>query len=367
MIAGCKRFALRQAMRCMAGKGRVGNPMDVRSIALWQFGGVGDMLLATPVIEALQKAYPDAAVHIWCSDPPFAEFLRRFPSVQGIHVFPVYGFDSRTLLRAPVRQQLRALGDAMAEQKPDMLVNLHVPALLDWWAVEWWLIRRLAPAQALGYDPRFMHGDSLLDISLNVAERDGIHYTRLYKRLFEAAGIACGEATCFPLSDAEQQKAAALLHEHTAGEARRVCMHIGARRLKVEGKMWPMERFAALAEHLVEDGFVPVLTGVQSEREMAEGLCDKVPQCVNLAGCTSLGEMAALIALCDGFIGHDSGPFHVAAAVGTPCVAICGRSDSEPEYLHYEREDVAVLIADAPELISVDAVLCAAREVINHG
>ncbi|HCS12832.1 MAG: hypothetical protein COS82_04500 [Zetaproteobacteria bacterium CG06_land_8_20_14_3_00_59_53] len=340
---------------------------DVRSIALWQFGGVGDMLLATPVILALQKAYPEAQIHVWCSTPAFAGFLLRFPCVKKIHAFPVYGFDSRTLLDSGKRCELRALLAEMRGWSPDLLVNLHVPAMLDWWAVEWWLAARLPSCRTLGFDPRMMRDASVYDVSLNATARDGTHYPVLYRQLLQKAGVEADVQTIFPFTGQEKTSAAALLarQDLQAGQ-RPVCMHIGARRLQMEGKMWPLERFAELAMRLVEQGFIPLVTGVDSEREMAEALCSSVHACRNVAGCTGIGEMAALISLCDGFIGHDSGPFHIAAAVGTPCVAICGRPDAEPEYLNYNRKDVAVLTGVAPGAITVDAVFEQAMGVFLH-
>ena len=131
--------------------------------------------------------------------------------------------------------------------------------------------------------------------------------------------------------------------------------------------MWPQERFVAMAEKLVAAGYLPLLVGVDSERAMAEAVCAQVSGCGNLVGLTSLGEMAALIAQSDGFIGHDSGPFHIAVAVHTPCVAICGRPDAEPEYLAYRRNDVAVLTADAPDEIGVDSVMEVAMRIFVRG
>jgi len=336
-------------------------------IALWQFGGVGDMLLATPIITSLRDAYPEAQISIWCSNPSFAEFLKRFPQVKTVHSFPVYDFDSRTLLHGDVRRQLLAIRDEMRSFSPGMLVNLHMPALLDWWAVEWWLVRQLDATHSLGFNPRFILQSSVYGTSLNASVRDGIHYTTLYRRLLEAAGIACDERTEFPLFDPEIERAKALLDEHGVAGQRRVCMHIGARRLKVEGKMWPLEYFSALAEKLALQGYVPLLIGVESEMELANTLCAHVSACRNLVGRTNLGEMAALISMSDGFIGHDSGPFHVAVAVNTPCVAICGRADAEPEYLKYERDDIAVLTAHTPDLITVDRVFDSAMRLFVHG
>jgi len=317
--------------------------------------------LVTPVIQALHAAYPAAAIHVWCSTPSFAGFLLRLPGVKKIHAFPVYDFDSRTLLRSVVRRELRNLLANMQAMSPDLLVNLHVPALLDWWAVEWWLAARLPGCRTLGFDPRFMHDTSVHDVSVNAAARDDTHYPVLYQQLLGEAGIDADTRTVFPFTEQELVSARALLERQglNAGQ-RAVCMHIGARRLQMEGKMWPLECFAELASRLVEQSLIPLITGVDSEREMAEALCDSVHICRNLAGCTSIGEMAALISLADLFIGHDSGPFHIAAAVGTPCIAICGRPDSEPEYLNYGRDDVAVLTADAPEAITVDEVFARA-------
>jgi len=369
MFSAIKQLLLRMLMRRLAAvrhEACVDN-RTVKNIFLWQFGGVGDMLLATPVIKALYKAYPDAAIHIWCSTPAFAGFLRRLSGVKKVHAFPVYDFDSRTLLRSSVRYELRELLARMQAICPDLLINLHVPAMLDWWAVEWWLLARLNDCCTLGFDPRFMRDASIYDVSVNAAARDGTHYPVLYQKLLRDAGIDADVRTEFPFTKQDLDSARGLLaRQHMKADQRPICMHIGARRLQMEGKMWPLERFAELAERLVGQGCVPLITGVESEREMAEALCDSVHACRNIAGCTSIGEMAALISLAEGFIGHDSGPFHIAASVGTPCVAICGRADWEPEYLHYDRADVSVLTGDGPESITVDAVFEQAMQVLRR-
>jgi len=336
-------------------------------IALWQFGGLGDMLLATPVIRALQQAWPEADIHIWCSHPQFAEFLLRFPNVKHVHAFPVYDFDTRTLLHADARSRLRGILEAMRADVPDMLVNLHVPALLDWWAVEWWLVRQLDTNLSLGFDPRFIKYKSVFRFSLNVMARDNTHYTSLYRQLVEKAGVTVDENTLFPLEGVDKTKAELLLIRHKVGLGQRfICLHVGGRRLKVEGKMWSIENFSELARRLIDVGLIPVLIGVQSEQGMGEELCAIAPDCINLIACTNIAEMGALIALADGFVGHDSGPFHIAVAVNTPALAICGRPDAEPEYLKYDKRDVAVLIADSPQAILVDDVFIQVMALLNE-
>jgi len=336
----------------------------VNRIAIWQFGGVGDMLLTTPVIIALAKRFPTAEIHIWCSDPKFATFLKYFPQVKAIHTFVVYDFDVRTLLHRAQRQVLHRILEDMRLVKPDLLVNLHVPALLDWWAVEWWLMKRLAPAFLMGFHPEAVNNGSLLDVSLSTAERKGIHYTTLYQKLLGKADITCGVDTVFPVADASHSVAKEPLEESgvTSGY---VCVHMGGRRLKVENKMWSVANFGALIEKMKAQGLSPVLIGVQSEQSLGEQLCKEVSGVVNLIGKTSIDDMAGLIRRADAFIGHDSGPFHIAVAVATPAVAICGRPDSEPEYLKYDKEHVAVLTANTPEEIQADDVFQQMLEVLH--
>ncbi|MDX8412787.1 MAG: glycosyltransferase family 9 protein [Mariprofundales bacterium] len=359
-----KRWLLLQLMRWW-GRARDSDlslPVAPRSILLWHFGGVGDMLLASPVIAALERKFPGARIHLWCSNPAFGGFLRRWSSVEEVCQFPVYDFDSRTLMQRGKRQLLRQLQDAMVAQQPDLLINLHVPSMLDWWAVEWWLIQQLAVPYSMGFTPALLDGQSVYNRSINAALRDGRHYTELYCMLLDTAGIACAPATCFPLTDDDRNSADALMQGVCSGERRVICMHVGGNRLQLENSMWPIARFAALANALLLHNVVILLIGTDQENEMIEQVCAQAPGCRNLAGQTDIGGMAALIAKSDLFIGHDSGPFHIAVAVGTPAVAICGRPDAESEYLHYNQDGVVVCTGNTPDEISEEAVLQQAME-----
>jgi len=354
MIAKIKQFILRFLMQKLAAKHQVQwLPKQVKHIAIWQFGGVGDMLLATPVLMALHQKYPQAALHIWCAYPQFSEFLKRFPQVQSVREFPVYDFDLRTMCQSDSRHHLLEYISSMQQEKIDMLINLHHPRQLDWWAVEWYVLAQIKPQYSLGFSPDYMKY-SVLDAGLPSAVVKGQHYTLSYQNLLAEAGISSDTHTFFPIKQGEKNHAAQLLEnvsQHTW-----VCLHMGGRRLKMENKMWSIASFIALAQKLVDDGRIPVLIGVESEQEMGNMLCQNVPQALNIIGQTTMGEMAAVIAQTQLFIGHDSGPFHIAVAVNTPAIAICGRPDAEPEYIAYHQDDVVVLTGDNPEQIRIDDV-----------
>ncbi|HNV00296.1 MAG TPA: glycosyltransferase family 9 protein, partial [Verrucomicrobiota bacterium] len=97
-----------------------------------------------------------------------------------------------------------------------------------------------------------------------------------------------------------------------------------------ENKRWPAERYAALVARLAEE--CPQLRfavlGAASDRALAEAVCAGRPdRCVNLAGQISLPEMVEWIRRCRVLVSNDTGPMHVAAALGTPVVALFGPTD----------------------------------------
>lgn len=96
-------------------------------------------------------------------------------------------------------------------------------------------------------------------------------------------------------------------------------------------KEWPAERFAALIDRLADrDGAECVLMGAPGERAR----CEEVARAsrsgaVVAAGETSVGEALALLSLCDGFAGNDSGSMHVAGALGLPTIGLFGSTRPE--------------------------------------
>jgi heptosyltransferase-1 len=91
-------------------------------------------------------------------------------------------------------------------------------------------------------------------------------------------------------------------------------------------KLWPTDRYAAVAGHLGRIWGLPTLVvwAGQKERTLAQQIVDGSRGHARLAPPTTLGQLAALARRCWLFIGSDTGPLHLAAAVGTPCVGLYG-------------------------------------------
>lgn len=95
------------------------------------------------------------------------------------------------------------------------------------------------------------------------------------------------------------------------------------------GKRWPAERFAEVGKQIVEEqGCKLVLFGAEGDRQTCCQVAAAVGGgVVNLAGSTTLTELAALLMMCRVVVANDSGGMHLAAAVGTPVVALYGVTD----------------------------------------
>ncbi len=91
-------------------------------------------------------------------------------------------------------------------------------------------------------------------------------------------------------------------------------------------KVWPADRFAAVAKHLGKTWSLPTLVVWAGEEEMQMGLLIAAGSdgYAQIAPATTLPELAAIARRAKLFIGSDTGPLHLAAAVGTPCVGLYG-------------------------------------------
>jgi len=94
-------------------------------------------------------------------------------------------------------------------------------------------------------------------------------------------------------------------------------------------KCWPADRFASLGKMLVEKMKMRVMIfGGPSDRGPADRLARAIGAgVINLAGKSELDELGGLISLCRGFVANDSGPLHLAAAIGIPVIGLFGSSN----------------------------------------
>jgi ADP-heptose:LPS heptosyltransferase len=276
---------------------------------------LGDMLCLVPALRALRRAYPGAEITLislpWADD--FARRLGRY--IDRFEVFPgVEGFPEQT----PNTAAWPGFLAAMRERRFDLLLQCHGSGELSNPMLAGWGARRQAGFHAAGQTPPDRASFMVWDEERNEVLR--------FLDLLELLGVpSCGTAMELPLNEedsAELKVAAPML----APAGTYVCIHPGAR---FSSRRWSVQRFAAVAELAAGRGLQVVLTGSPAEASLCEQLetTTRAPV-LNLAGRTSLGALAALVAGARLLICNDTGLSHVAAALATPSVVISSGSNA---------------------------------------
>ena len=133
-------------------------------------------------------------------------------------------------------------------------------------------------------------------------------------------------------------------------------------------KIWPVERFVAAFEALSAGNAIPaVIAGPgPTERAMAEPLLAALPGAIDLVGCLSLPEIAAVLARTALFIGNDSGLMHLAAAAGAPTIGLFGPTNAR-EYAPAGPNARAIVSATGRmDDIGIPDILTPARDMLGR-
>jgi ADP-heptose:LPS heptosyltransferase len=150
-----------------------------------------------------------------------------------------------------------------------------------------------------------------------------LHEVRRHLRLVEHLGVTLppgADRPAFPVGAAERARAAALADRHGLPAGGYAVLHPGA---SAPTRMWPAERFARLGDALARRGLRVVLGGVAAERPLTGRVRGSMAApVVDLAGATSVGEYAVLLADAAVLVSGDTGAAHLAAATGTRSVTI---------------------------------------------
>lgn len=277
---------------------------------------LGDLLCAVPALRALRRALPRA--HVALIGLPWAsELVRRYPAyLDELIEFPGYpGIPERPAELAEVEPFF----EAMERRRWDLAIQLQGDGTItnDF-------VGRLGARSTAGFCVTGAPGP---DPENFVAYPEGVpephRHLALLAHLGAARSAAADDRLEFPIRDDDRRRAAALLGDHSGRPY--AIVHPGARD---DRRRWPIEGFAAVAEHLVERGLLPVLTGSSDEAPVVDQLQATLQSPVlALPGATDLGAMAALLEGARLVVANDTGVSHLAAAVGTPSAIVFRASD----------------------------------------
>jgi heptosyltransferase-1 len=281
--------------------------LQPRRVAIIKPSALGDIIHALPVATALRRKFPQAELH-WVVNASYASLLQGHPDLDEVVAF------DRTGLRRnwwEASSRLFAFGEQLRKRRYDLVVDLQGllrSGLMAQLSGAPWKMGLRSAREGAGWFYNIRLPDELWTM----------HAVDRYWLVAEAFGVG-GTVKQFRFPTLETERSG------TWGKLVPlprpwVMINLGTR---WETKRWPVAHFAALAQHLVmTTGGSVVLVGGAEEKVWADQLQQLWRRNVlSLVGQTTLRELVAVLDWADLVISNDSGPLHLAAALGKPVVS----------------------------------------------
>jgi len=321
------------------------NRLKPRRIALIKPSALGDVVHALPVLSALRDRWPAAHV-TWVVNRAYEPLLTGHP-----HLNATLPFDRGALKRGPAAvPALYRFVAALRGGRFDLVLDLQ--GLLRTGLMSWvtGAPRRVGFASAREGAPRFYTD------RVDVPDADRLHAVDRYWRVAEALGVTGQMRFHVPVAPGAQRRA----RDWLAGAARPLVMlAVGARWLT---KRWPPENFAAAAVAVLRQfGGTVVFVGGAEDRPLARAAADRLGAAsLDLCGRTPIDVLAAVLNEADVVLANDTGPLHLAAALGRPVVApyTCTLVERHGPYGQFQRAARAAIACHGSYLRSCDHLSC---------
>ena len=313
-----------------------GPPLDRESplrILVVRLDLLGDVVFSIPAIEALATAFPRGRIDVLAL-PYTAPILRRVPAVATVREFDVNRY-RRPRGWLAIGDLVRAVG-GIRRERYDVAIGLSglMGGVFAAWSGARWRV---------GYAPETYQGCYNLPVP-------GRRYTRRQHEveycldLVRALGVqvaAGARPSLTPTSN--RQRSTALAPDTGPTESRYAVLVPGAS--NGAAKRWPPPLWAQLGDRIATDlGLRLVVAGAPSERELSDAVMRHLfAPATNVVGQTSLDELIDLLQAAAVVVAGDTGPLHVAAALGTPVVGIYGPTDPTNSGPLAERSEVVRL------------------------
>jgi lipopolysaccharide heptosyltransferase I len=302
--------------------------LDPQRILIIKPSAIGDVVHALPALNLLRRRWPAAKIS-WLVTPACAGLLEGHPQLDEVILFQRRRFGNAW--RDP-----KALGGLwrfsreLRQRRFDLVIDLQGLFRSGWMA---WKTRapiRIGPSNARELGGIFYTHRPYVSWDWHAVER--------YLAVAHALGCPKDEPVefHFPTNDADRAAVEALVPEGT----RYAVLLPGTNWMT---KRWPVKHFAACVGPLKQrHGLASVIAGGPGDSKLAE----QIPGGINLCGKTSLRQLVALLERAELVIANDSGPMHIAAALGRPLVSPFGPTNPQRTG-PYDRLD-SVLRVDVP-------------------
>ncbi len=305
---------------------------NFKNILIIKPSSLGDIVLALPALTALRKSFPDAKIS-WLIRPEFAPLLENHP-----HLTEIIPFDRKFLGKAWFHPGALASLISFIRR----LRRAEFDAVIDFQG----LFRTASLAWLSGCKNRFGIENAREFAHLFYTHKipqtqDCIHLVDFYLKIIQNVGASDLDVHfVLPQHPEAAHSVGGLLASYGVAQDNYVVFVPGSAH---KDKRWPVERFAVLAEKISSQyGLSIVAVGTESEAGLIERLKTlATTPTTNFAGRTSLSELIALLKTARLVVSNDTGPGHIAAALGTPLVLMFSWSNPA-RIAPYERSECIV-------------------------
>lgn len=326
---------------------------EFRRILLIKPSAVGDVIHTLPVLEKLRRRYPSARID-WMLTPQNAELIRGHPALSNVVLFERQAYGRIWKDWSSPSDLLRML-TGLRQTQYDFVIDLHGQFRSACFALATGAHTRIGfdrPRRRVRRAGRALPEGAFDHAWQGARELSWMAYTHRipiptldahaidrYLWVGEMLDLPTGAPRFdLPVSFEAQNRIDQLLAEHAVEGKPVAVLTPGS---VWETKRWRAGGFADVGRHFIESGWTVVLAGSPRDREACREVAVQCEGAVDLCGLTSLSDLAALMRRAELCIANDSGPLHLAAALGTPLVAIFGPTD--PVWVGpYEQLDAVV-------------------------
>ena len=292
------------------------------NILIVKTSAIGDVTHTMPALSCLRKHFPEAHI-TWLVEEAASDLITDHRAVNRVLVSKrqkwVKEFRSGAWLSAI--KKVRVFVKQLRERDYDLVIDFQGLLKSGIWV---WLSKG---KKRVGFGKGMQHSEcSYLFLNKKVPAVDmEIHALDREMLLLEAIGVPCTKIKYdFPITPLHQQKVAHLLDCAGFQQNKQQLIAINPQ-TTWETKLWYNDRFAEVADRLAAEGLFVVFTGGAADKKVVLSIQERMShKSLDLTGKSSLKELAALYKRADLVISTDTGPMHIAAAVGTPLVALFG-------------------------------------------
>ena len=306
-------------------------------ILVIRYGALGDMVFCFQTFHEIRKAHKDAEIALLTA-PAFAKFAETMPWFDKVLI------DTHPSIKRP--DQWLALAKEVRAFQPKRVYELHGK------------LRQSILYALLGgpFGPEWSGAAPLCSHKRLWPPEPGMHFTGFLAAQMRLAGVKPREPADLAWLNAPlggfslPPRYAVLIPGSTPGQ---------------DYKRWPAQSYAELAGKLNTRGLPTILIGTKQDEDVTEVIKALVPDIIDLTNKTSLFELASILRQSTLVVGNDTGPMHLAAALGAPTWALLS-AHTNPVWSSPPGPKVAWLQSEVLADLGVDKVLLALGGLVDN-